>query len=191
MSEDERTLEILKLITSAEHHFNNLCFNIRALASTWLLATLAGTGWILKDLPVSAADSSLVVGKVGLLMLLCVGSSIGILVLWVMDIMVYQRLLNVWFDSREPYEKTAGAKLPQIRHNMKSLFSTGRATELIVFYYLALIAAPCLLSVYIGFAAGEVGTALFVLLIAVGMVVFVWMKSPVDRRWIQQKLKGS
>jgi hypothetical protein len=49
-------LEILKLITSAENHFNNLTFNVRALASIWFLATIAGVGWILKDLPSSAVE---------------------------------------------------------------------------------------------------------------------------------------
>ena len=39
--------EIIKTITEAEHHFNDLCFKIRTLASTWLLATFAGVGFLL------------------------------------------------------------------------------------------------------------------------------------------------
>ena len=37
----------IQLITEAEHHFNDLCFKIRALASTWLLACLSGVGYLL------------------------------------------------------------------------------------------------------------------------------------------------
>ena len=44
MSDD---LELFKTITHAEHHFNDLCFKIRALASTWMLATFAGVGFLL------------------------------------------------------------------------------------------------------------------------------------------------
>jgi len=81
--------EILTLITETENHFNNLCFKIRTLASTWLLATFVGIGFLLektivKELPVD-----------DLLILLCWAGSVGILVLWILDLQVYQKLLNV------------------------------------------------------------------------------------------------
>jgi hypothetical protein len=185
VNEDERTLEILKLITSAEHHFNNLCFNIRALASTWLLATLAGVGWILKDLPTTATENSFVIDKVDLLIVLCVASSIGIFVLWIMDIMVYQRLLNVWFDSRKQYE--LDDNFPPIREKMKYLFETGRATELIMIYYLALTAGPLMLAMFIAKSAGETVLMWTVLLILFVIITIIYKYSPKDKNWMNKK----
>lgn len=145
MDDDQRAFEMLKLITGAEHHFNNLTFNIRALASTWLLATFAGIGWILKDW--EDTGSVQIVDKPDLIIALCIGSSIGIFVLWIMDLKVYQELLNVWFDAREMYEDDI--KYPAIRKNMKDLFETGRAVYLIKFYYLVTCTAPLLIAAYI------------------------------------------
>lgn len=185
MTDDEHTIEILKLITSAEHHFNNLCFNIRALASTWLLATLAGVGWILKDLPAAADENSFVIDKVDLLVLLCVGSSIGIFVLWIMDIMVYQRLLNVWFESREKYE--IDDSLPSIRIPMKNLFETGRASELIMIYYLALTAAPLMLAMFISSSAGNTDAMWIISLILFLIALTIFKFSPKDKNWMNKK----
>ena len=176
MTDDERAIEMLKLITSAEHHFNNLCFNIRALASTWLLATLAGVGWILKDLPTTTSADSFVINKLDLLVVLCVGSSIGIFVLWIMDIRIYQRLLNVWFDAREQYE--IDDNLPSIRKPMKDLFETGRASELILIYYLALTASPLMLAMFISGSSPAGGTdaiwiiSFFLILVVMTMFIF-------------------
>ncbi len=145
MDDYEKKLEMLKLITSAEHHFNNLCFNIRALASTWLLAIIAGCGWILKDLPND--NTQFLVNKIDLITALSGCGALGIFVLWVLDLKVYQKLLNVWFDNRKQYED--GKDFPNIREGMKSLFSTGKATEYIKFYYMAICSAPLIFNAYI------------------------------------------
>ncbi len=145
MDEYEKRLEMLKLITSAEHHFNNLTFNIRALASTWLLATFAGIGWILKDLPTPA--TGMLIKNIDLIPALCICSSVGIFVLWVLDLKIYQQLLNVWFDGRKLYE--IDDEFPHIRTSMKALFSSGRATQYIKFYYMATCSAPLLFGIYL------------------------------------------
>ncbi len=188
MTDDQRELELLKLITAAEHHFNNLGFNIRALASTWLLATLAGVGWILKDLPANTADSGLVVDKVELLILLCIVSSVGIFVLWIMDIMVYQRLLNVWFDARRHIE--TGTDFPPIRLEMKKLFDSGRATELIMVYYLALAGAPLGLAWYIARAGDSAVDQWAVIAIFAVMLGAIYRYSPKDRKWMKSRAGG-
>jgi hypothetical protein len=101
MTDDDRRLENLKLISSPEHHSNKLCFNIRALASTWLLATFAGVGWVLKDMPAKAEDLGLVIDKVDIILAFCVGGSAGIFVLWILDLRIYQQMTNVWFENRK------------------------------------------------------------------------------------------
>jgi len=134
--------EMIKTITVAEHHFNNLCFKIRSLASTWLLATFAGVGFLLSkkfDLRLSTEE---------VIVFLCWVGSLGILVLWVLDLLVYQQLLNVWFDARKPIEKR-NPNFPQIRESIKDSQFKGRASNLIKIFYLSLISAPLLFGIYI------------------------------------------
>ena len=187
MTEDEQNLEILKLITSAEHHFNNLTFNVRALASTWLLATIAGVGWILKDLPSNADNSELLIDKGDLLLVLCIGGSLGIFVLWILDIRVYQQMTNVWFDCRKKYE--VNNVFPPIRNDMKNLFKTGRAIELIIIYYLALTAAPLVLALLIAHWEKN-STAMYFIggfLLLIESAIYLY--SPKDQAWMKEKLK--
>lgn len=134
--------EIIKTITEAEHHFNNLCFKIRALASTWLLATFAGVGFLLEKtiregIPIDH-----------LLVLLCWVGSIGILVLWILDLQIYQKLLNAWFDAREPIEER-NAHFPQMRELIKATQPGGRASNLIKTFYICLCSAPLMFAIYV------------------------------------------
>jgi len=141
-SDYDKSFEMLKLITGSEHHFNDLCFKFRVLASTWLLATFAGVGWIIKE--VSSANGSF--NQIELLNGICIFGSIGIFVLWMLDLRVYQRLLNVWFDAREELEKSG--EFPNIRYVMKKLFYTGKVSEIIKYYYMATFSAPLVASLY-------------------------------------------
>ena len=136
--------EIIKTITEAEHHFNDLCFKIRTLASTWLLATFAGVGFLLSK----SIQPELRIDQ--LLVLLCWVGSIGILVLWILDLQIYQKLLNAWFDAREPIE-ARNKDFPQIREKIKASQPGGRASNLIRIYYISLCSAPLMFSVYVCF----------------------------------------
>lgn len=134
--------EIIKTITEAEHHFNNLCFKIRALASTWLLATFAGVGFLLEK----TISESIPVDH--LLVLLCWAGSIGILVLWILDLQIYQKLLNAWFDARGPIEER-NVNFPQMREIIKATQPGGRASNLIKIFYICLCSTPLMLASYV------------------------------------------
>jgi hypothetical protein len=175
MDEYQKKLEMLKLITSAENHFNNLCFNIRALSSTWLLATFGGIGWILKDLPETGGN--LLINKIDLITGLCLCCSLGIFVLWILDLKIYQQLLHVWFEAREMYED--GEEFPHLRQKMQDLFSTGRASEYIKFYYMTTCSAPLLFNIYIMNATHSESTVLLlVLLVLVALNVVIYFLTP-------------
>jgi len=136
--------EKIKLITQSENHFNNLCFNIRALASTWLLASLGGVGFLLTKTVTADLQAN------HLLVLLCWVSSIGIFVLWILDLLVYQKMLNAWFASREPIE-TKNINFPQMFKEITKSQPGGRAANLIKIYYLALVSLPLALALYVSF----------------------------------------
>lgn len=134
--------EIIKTITEAEHHFNNLCFKIRALASTWLLATFVGVGFLLKELAMSEPNAT------QMMIMLCWIGAVGIMVLWVLDLCIYQKILTAWFNSREQIEED-NLDFPQMWKNIKDTQPGQTAFHLLKIYYLALSWAPLLLSIYI------------------------------------------
>ncbi len=139
---DKNDWEMIKTITESEHHFNNLCFKIRTLASTWLLATFVGVGFLLtKTIALELRVEQIIV-------MLCWIGTLGILVLWVLDLRIYQKLLSVWFNSREPIE-ARNSDFPQIREGIKKSQPGGSAFNLLKLFYLALCSAPLLFSFYI------------------------------------------
>lgn len=162
--------EIIKTITEAEHHFNNLCFNIRALASTWLLATFVGVGFLLKELAQSEPNVN------QMMIMLCWIGAMGILVLWILDLRIYQKLLSAWFNSRKDIE-ARNPDFPQIRKKIKNTQPGQSAFNLLKLYYIALCAAPLLLSIYVCMNKGAEDIYLntsIALLMGVTVIIFIF-----------------
>lgn len=164
----------IELITNAEHHFNNLCFKIRTLASSWLLATMGGVGFLL------SRAITLDLHNTQLIVLLCWVGAIGILVLWVLDMLIYQKMLHVWFDSRKEIEER-NADFPKIRHNIKKSQPGGRASNLIKLFYLALVALPLALALYISvFLQMHMLWAVSSISMLVASLASIYCRSPSD-----------
>jgi hypothetical protein len=92
-------IEILKEIGCNERHFNTIQAGYRKLASGWMLAALGAFGWLQLHLP-DAWPIALIVA---------VGASTGIGLLWLLDVRVYHELLVANFvAAKELEEKLAG-----------------------------------------------------------------------------------
>lgn len=76
-----------------EHHFNSIQAGIRTRASTWILAAFAAIAVLLKtDVNVTwLVDPPVLMGVI------CCMATIGLLLLWINDQLVYQQLLNSGF----------------------------------------------------------------------------------------------
>lgn len=83
-------LKPVEMLLELEKHFNCLCVEFKKLASIWLLSNFAGIGFMLwNDVGEDAGINDwTLTGLVGF------GGSIGIFVIWVADLRVYQRLLS-------------------------------------------------------------------------------------------------
>lgn len=79
--------------TESERHFNEIQAGIRNQAATWMLAAFAAIAYLLKsDEKVTwMVSPALLIGVVSFM------ATMGILILWINDQMVYQRLLNSGF----------------------------------------------------------------------------------------------
>src|ERR1700749_2334662 len=89
----DRVMRITEQIGNQERHFNNLQSGYRKLASTWLLASFAACGYVLKS------DSQIPFDKWYFVFGICTIASGGLAILWMMDLTVYQRLLGAFFGQ--------------------------------------------------------------------------------------------
>lgn len=108
-------MEIYNHIGKEERHFNGLELEYRKLASHWLLVTLGAIGFVLsKKEVVPVSIWALVIG-------ICIAASVGILVIWFLDMKVYHELLHAAFREGVRLEREFPQLLPQIRNNMVKL----------------------------------------------------------------------
>src|SRR5258708_6090168 len=112
-----------------ERHFNQVQSFYRGLASTWLLATVGGIGYVLTKEQTSATttvtkqpDVWNLAGWTG------VTGIAGLFLLWVLDVLVYHRLLLGVFGEGRRLENQNRDWLPQVRSAMHA--PAGKAINL-------------------------------------------------------------
>jgi hypothetical protein len=111
-----------------ERHFNVVQSDYRRLASTWLLAVFAAIGFVLSTkLTILMPPALLILG-------LGIAGSIGVYLIWVLDLLVNQRLLDASFIQTKDLE-TKYKWLPQVRNNMRTLLR-GKGLRLVLWFYI-------------------------------------------------------
>ena len=111
----DRVWKIVEECGEAERHFNQLQGVYRGIASTWLLATLAGVGYLLFDEHAQGNRSGIAAG-------VCLAGVLGICLIWLLDLNVYHRLLVAVFREGRKLERQF-PWLPRFRTNM---YAVGR-----------------------------------------------------------------
>jgi len=103
-------------IGNAERHFNQLGHQYRVIASTWLLGTFAAVGYVLTKVGANPED---LLGPYRELIIAAVAfaGAIGIMLVWLLDQRVYQKLLGPFFLAALDLEDEH-KWLPPIRHEM-------------------------------------------------------------------------
>ena len=120
--------EIYKNLTEQCEHFNGIESTYRTLASTWLLAAFAGIGFVLKDID-SEHRPFFIAAIAG-------AAAVGIFLLWLLDLMVYHRLLGAAFAEQLALE-SRHAWLPQVAHGMMGAHGGAGVVPKIVWFYIA------------------------------------------------------
>lgn len=123
--------EQYKTIVSYENHFNSLEADLRKLASVWLLTALGAIAFLVTQSP----EGTLIDAKIMIAIVALMGNT-GLLILWILDHLVYHRLLNSVFLLGLRME-FLDPRLPPIR-TLMMLFSRkrGMARFLQLFYLL-------------------------------------------------------
>jgi mannose-6-phosphate isomerase-like protein (cupin superfamily) len=120
--------KLFSFIGQEERHFNSLQAKYRVLASGWLLAAFSGIGFVVsKTFSINVPSEILIAG-------IALAGAIGIYLLWVVDILVYHRLLDSCFVEGLKLERQVRS-LPPFRHNMmKTQQRRGVLSSVIGFY---------------------------------------------------------
>ncbi len=172
-------LEMIKELGAAERHFNGTQAQYRAMASAWMLATFAGIGFLLtrsKELPLPVDVA---------IPLIAFAGAVGAFILWVMDLMVYHRLLHACFETARGLECAHPGLLPQTRSRMIETQHDGRVTYRVRWFYILLILAPMFLGgglvAFIDPPSPTASTVFWVLAaVAVALCVVVFRRSAVS-----------
>lgn len=136
MRNDISVDNIIKLydkISTSEQHFNTLQLEYRKLSSIWLLAMFGGVGFLL--IKVSEAELNTRIVLIGLISL---GGALGICLIWLLDLVVYHRLLRAYFLTGLMLEKQYSEYLPPTRSIMRHLDSHKKQilNHIVLYYFL-------------------------------------------------------
>jgi ABC-type microcin C transport system permease subunit YejE len=101
----------------------------RKLASQWLLVSLGAVGFVLSK------EHLMPVQPWVLVISICLAASVGILVLWMLDLKVYHELLHAAFKEGVKLENDYPEFLPQIRNNMVNSQTGGDVIARVIYYY--------------------------------------------------------
>jgi len=137
----DRVMRIIEQIGTQERHFNNLQTGYRKLASTWLLASFAACGYVLKS------DSDIPYYKWYFVFGICIAATVGLAILWLLDLSVYQKLLGEFFYQGVLLELEYYKWLPPIRINILRSQKTGDVRSKMQYYYFFSIVTLQLLAI--------------------------------------------
>jgi hypothetical protein len=159
-----------------ERAFNTLQATYRALASTWLLATFGAVGFVWS----LGAKAPLPVPSEVVVLFIGIAGAVGITLVWLLDLMVYHRLLEVVFWTGLAVELEHQPDIPPMRLHM---FSLGPVTPRVKLFYLAMLAAPLTIATFgATWSAHLVSSGREPLVVIVGFAISTFWIATVERQ---------
>jgi hypothetical protein len=135
----DQAIDALDKLRSSEEHFDEMKGQCRALASTWLLATFGALGFTLSNTLSNTIPHEVIALALG------IAGAIGIFLLWILDLLVYHRLLDASFTEALKLEARF-PQLPQVRRCMVDSQPNGQTPFYEEWFYIGGITAPVLIS---------------------------------------------
>lgn len=175
---DEQALLFYQTVQQYEHHFNGIEFEVRKLASTWLIISFAAIAFLIRG---DLVESQSLIGAVPLIAMIALLAQVGLFMLWILDQMVYHNLLDAVFTTALHIERN-NPDLPPVRSAMRRISGgTGMARYLKLFYVVPMIvfAAIAAAATWVAINRGsDIGPLLVAFtLITVALPTWVWLKS--------------
>lgn len=169
---DDQAVEVYKELGEYERHFNRIQSVYRGLAPTWFMASLGGIAFLYSTkfsgyLPVSIETTCA---------LIALAAGTGITLLWLLDVIVYHRLLLAVLKMSEGLENNSQGSLPSLRAQFKANTVQFNARKAISLFYASPTGLLCFVSVIFANRVSllPVGLALYgatALLLVLGFVL--------------------
>jgi len=131
-NERERIFKAYCELGQIERSHSNIQSSYRTLASTWMLAAFAGIGVVIS----TKGEFAFPVPRELLVVVIALAGAIGLGLLWVLDLLFYQRLLDAAYIEAKDLEDRH-RWLPQLRNTMRELLG-GKGLQIVLSYYIAL-----------------------------------------------------
>jgi hypothetical protein len=185
----EQVWAIVKQLDEREKHFNDLQARYRTLASTWLLATFAGIGYVFTQSIASGVQ--LPWSRDAIAAAIALSGAVGITLLWVLDVLVYHQLLVAGYAAgarlEERYEW-----LPPIRKSSSKVGKKRHAVRwAIAIFYAVGISILCILASAICWSCVAPRSGAVFLLVGIVLdatIVVGTLRSLRRRRQLQEEL---
>lgn len=129
----DRAWEFTKEINENIRHYNEHQTKYRTLASQWLIAAMAGVGFLF------SANTGFPFDNLILIMLISLISALGILQLWRIDLVVFQRIIGSFFAAGIELEKKY-PDLPKIKETILDRVPHKNAGQNLFYFYYFIIA---------------------------------------------------
>ena len=137
----------------SERHFNEIQAGIRHHAATWMLAAFAAIAILLK----SEKEVSWLISPAVLVGVVSLMAALGLLVLWINDQLVYERLLDCGFIIALKMEHD-NPQLPPVRSMMMCSAKGKGMSRLMVWFYLIPMVSFLLTSIAVAILRTSLGT---------------------------------
>jgi hypothetical protein len=167
----ESVWKIVQECGEEERHFNTLQSVYRGVASSWLLATFGGVGYLLFDKDGNVTHPWMAGG-------ICILGALGICLLWMLDLHIYHRLLEAAFKQGLDLERKF-AWLPRFRSESQLCTKAHVRPRLALYYFLTTL-APAAVGIGLFYKYGYYGSALL-FCVAWGVVVSVLLMKTIRK----------
>ncbi len=145
--------EYWKFVES-ERHFNSIQAGIRNRASTWILAAFAAIAVLIK----TSQETTWLVPSAVLVGIVSCMATIGLLLLWINDQLVYQRLLNSVFVVGLKCEYD-NSEIPPIRTMMMCSAEGKGMSRWMTYYYTIPMACFLVITVFVTILREQIGSS--------------------------------
>jgi hypothetical protein len=174
-------MQLYNHIGEEERHFNTMEFEYRKLASQWLLVTFSAIGIILGanfNIPQGLKPCDLII-------IISILSSVGIFVIYIVDIKAYHGLLHEAFKQGIGLEMKYKNKLPPIRINMLIAAKDGDIVNWVVlFYFFSITSLFCIANIAVYFSSLTL-LPFFIHIISITLLVYLYLKMRIVPREIE------
>lgn len=158
---DIEGIEFYRTVQDYEQHFNSIEFEVRKLASAWLIIGFGAIAFLIRG---DLVETQSLIGAVPLIVFIALLAQTGLFLLWILDQLVYHNLLDAVFTTALHIERS-NPDLPPVRMQMLRLSGGTGVARYLKLFYLIPMAVLAMIGSIACFVAIDRGSTLFVLLI--------------------------